>query len=145
MTIKQLILTIFVVAAAPAEPPISPGKWEVTNQLHETSIGGRRQSFSGATARPAAVCLQLAEASKGPGLAFSDPELCTVSRSTMERGHYEYDLQCKATESGDNIVTKVAGSFTATDYTGEEISIQKRGSSRIEMRSKITARRVGDC
>lgn len=132
-------------ATAPAASPIAAGRWEVTNNLQEVFFDGRRDDAVMPASKPQAVCLSSAQALKGPGVAFSDPELCQVETSSIEGASFAYTLKCKATESDDMITTKAAGTFVADSYTGSATLIQQRGSMRIEMRSKVNAKRVGDC
>ena len=145
MTLRFLIIPLLLIPVAADTAPIEPGRWEITNDLREVTIDGRAEQGISPAARPVSACLSADAAIRGPGLAFSDPDLCTVLESTIRDGRYAYKMQCKATESADTIETQVSGAFTRSEYDGEAISLQKRGSTRIEMRSRIKARRLGDC
>lgn len=143
--IRKLVpLALLLIAAGPATP-IRPGLWEVTNQIKSSRIGNRLQTFPDTVIKPTKICLTPSDAAKGPGLAFSDPEKCNVLSTTVGGGQYEYEMQCLATDSDDKIVTKASGKFTEDGYEGEAISVQMRGSLRIEMHGVGTARRIGDC
>jgi len=143
--IKTALICIASAAAVPASTPIAAGRWLVTNQIEEATFDGKPDPGSFPKAKPHAICLAGPKAARGPGLAFSDPSLCTTVSSALADGAFAYELRCRATESDDTIRTKASGRYTADSYTGASTSVQYRGATRIEMRSSFTARRVGTC
>ena len=141
----KVVLGIGVLASTTSASPIAAGRWQISNNLQEAFIDGSRDQTVASTSRPTEVCLSPSQAEKGPGLAFSDPDLCQVLASSIEGAQFAYTLRCKATDSNDIIESKVAGTFTADSYQGIAISIQTSGRTRIEMRSRMNAKRIGDC
>jgi hypothetical protein len=117
----------------------------VTNQLEEATFDGQTDPGAFPKAKPRAICLVAAKAVRGPGLAFSDPSLCTTLSNKLGDGAFAYELRCRATESEDTILTSSSGRYTSDSYSGTSTSVQVRGATRVEMRSKIEAKRVGDC
>ena len=142
---KAALISLAIAAIPPASTPITEGRWMVTNQLEEAKFNGRSDPGSFPRAKPRAICLAAAKAVRGPGLAFSDSSLCTTLSSTVADGAFAYELRCRATESEDTISTTSSGRYTSDSYTGVSTSVQLRGGTRIEMRSKIEAKRIGDC
>lgn len=128
-----------------AATPISAGRWEVRNDLEATILDGRRDDSPTPIFKPASVCLSPENAVKGPGLAFFNPGICRVLESSVDDGRFAYKIECKATESDDTIVTTASGTFTSTSYAGKSVSTQKHDGMRIEMRSRMEAKRIGDC
>lgn len=141
----KIVLMAGLLASTTTASPIAAGRWQISNDLQESIIDGRRDKIASPRRRPTEVCLSALQAEKGPGLAFSDPELCQVLTSTISGTDFAYTLRCRATESNDLITTKVEGTFTTDSYTGTAVSTQRRGRMRIEMRSTMNAKRVGDC
>ena len=136
---------VLLAVAAPASTPISTGTWELSNQLEEVLFNGIRDNAATPPSKPQSVCLSKEDAAKGPGLAFSDISICRVTKSSLQDGKFQFQTECEATESSDIITTSAAGNYTPTSYTGESISIQRRGDMKIEMRSRMEAKRLGDC
>ena len=142
---KTVLLAALLATAASDAAPISAGQWRVSDDLKVLMINGRRQTHFFPVSDPGATCLKSDQAVKGPGLAFNDPELCRVLNSKIDGSNYEYTLECKVSESKDLTTTKVSGTFAKDSYTGKAVSIQRRGSTVIEMRSDVYAKRIGDC
>lgn len=142
---KVALALMSLTAMAPASTPISAGRWELSNQMVDALFDGRRDEGSIPSSKPKLVCLAEADAAKGPGLAFSDPSICRVLKSSTKDGVFEFETECKATESNDTIVTKAAGRYTADNYVGTSTSVQRHDGMRIEMRSRMEAKRIGDC
>lgn len=143
--LKRFPALMLLVGAASGSTPIAPGRWQLSNQMDEVLFNGKRDTMPLPPSRPRRACLAKADAAKGPGLAFSNPDLCRVLNSSVQDGSFSFETECKATESADTILTKTVGSYTPDSYSGRSTSIQRRDGMEIEMRSQIEGKRLGDC
>jgi hypothetical protein len=144
----KIVITIAIAIAAlaaTASTPIEPGQWVVTNQMTATLFDGRPAEALFPPAKAHSVCIKAADAAKGPGLALTSTNLCKVISSTLENGEFAFETECKATESDDIILTKTVGRYSSDSYVGTSTSIQHRDGMQIEMRSRIDAKRTGNC
>ncbi|WP_260598155.1 DUF3617 domain-containing protein [Sphingomonas endolithica] len=142
---KMALGLLSLVTAAPASTPISAGRWEVSIQMKEALFDGRRNDNPTPARKPHVICLATKDAAKGPGLAFSDASLCRVLKSNVKDGAFSFETECKAVESDDVIVTRSHGRYSADSYVGTSTSLQRRKGKEIEMRSRMEAKRVGEC
>ena len=142
---KVALMLLSLSIAVPASTPIAAGRWELTNQMEEVLIDGRSDGASLPTFGPQSACMSPTNAANGPGLAFSDPTLCRVLKSSVADGAFSYETECKAAGSRDIISTKASGSYTSDSYVGKTVSTQRRVGTQIEMRSIMKGKRLGDC
>ena len=143
--IKLATVSVLLFASAPGATPISAGRWQLSTDLDEVIFDGQRDPSPIPPGKPRMACLSTATATQGPGLAFSDPATRRTVKSRVGNGVYEFETECKATESNDIITTKASGTYTSDRYSGRSVSIQRREGMTIEMRSRMEAKRIGDC
>lgn len=123
---------------------LQAGMWEITTNV--TRIGGPGMPTSGAAPLPGPTtvrrCLTPEQAGQpGAGIftGAGEGEGCTYESNNISAGRVQAVVQCS--QGGQTMRSTITGQFAETSF---EVTQQVQASG-VEMESRTTGRRVGEC
>jgi hypothetical protein len=126
---------------------MQPGEWEMTMTVTKMTAPGMTADMAAAqppqTARNCLTAEEVAQANANFVGGISGSEGCTSENSSMSGGRIQATIQCN-TPQGQARVT-MSGQYTATTLDITQQMRTNAGGQNVEMDSRITGRRVGDC
>lgn len=134
--------------AAGASVSLQPGQWEMTTEVVSMNIPNMPAGMTPPMPPPTTVrtCLTPEQAA-APGGDFitgsGEGGGCRSENMSMENGRIQGTVQCQA--EGGSMTAAVSGQFTPTSYEiNQQVETSAEGMT-MEMESRTTGRRVGDC
>jgi len=136
-------------AAGGGAVAMTPGQWEMTVQMIRMTVPGMPEGAS-PPAMPATTirtCLTPEQASQ-PNADFltgtSANGDCSYENMSMGGGRLQGSVQCNT--PGGAMRATFEGQFTPTSYEmTQQAQVGNEGSPGMEMETRITGRRIGDC
>lgn len=126
---------------------MQPGEWEITATVTRMKVPGMTADMASAqppqTTRNCLTAQEVAQANANFVGGISGSEGCTSENSSMSGGRIQATIQCN-TPQGQARVT-MTGQYTATTLDIAQQMRSSSGGQNVEMDSRITGRRVGDC
>ena len=127
---------------------MQPGEWEITTTVSRINVPGMPSGMNMPMPPPTTVrsCLTAEQAAQ-PGADFvtgsGENQGCTYESNSVSGGRIQATVQCTA--QGQTMRTTVNGQFTATSFEVEQQVQTSAQGANMEMQSRTTGRRVGDC
>ena len=131
-----------------AAPALQAGEWEMTTQVLSMNIPNMPKGMSPPLPQPTTVrtCVtpeQAANPSGGFLTGSGDDGGCTSENVSMSGGRIQATVQCRA-ETG-TMRSTINGEMSATSYAiTQQVETSAQGMT-MEMESRTTGRRIGDC
>ena len=133
---------------ASAGVTMQPGQWEMTTTITRMAVPGMPAGMNAPIPPPqtARNCLTAEEVAQTNANFINESagEGCTSENSSMSGGRIQATIQCNRPEG--QVRMTMSGQYTATtiDVT-QQVRTAAQGGQNIEMDSRITGRRIGDC
>lgn len=132
-----------------------PGKWQTTVEIVKFDIPGAppeaKQMMQGAmAANTVEACVTQAEVDKGPNDFFKNMQdgNCSFSRFNVAGGTVDAAMSCTGSKMGGEVNATMNGVMTPESSAVKVNSVitgSQMPGGKIEMETKVTSKRVGDC
>ncbi|HEX8364685.1 MAG TPA: DUF3617 domain-containing protein [Allosphingosinicella sp.] len=127
---------------------LQPGQWEITTNVTSMNVPGMPAGMTPPMPPPTTVraCLTAAQAAQ-PGAGFlsgsGEAQGCTYESNSIGGGRIQAVVQCN--QAGTTMRSTMTGQFTADSYeVNQQVETSAQGQN-MQIQSRTTGRRVGDC
>lgn len=131
-----------------AAASLDPGQWEITTQVTSMNVEGMPQGANMPLPPPTTIraCITPEQAGQPGANVFTgggENSGCSFESSNMRGGRIEATVQCN--NAGGSMRSRMAGQYGGSSFEVNQQVETAAGGQTVEMETRTSGRRVGDC